>query len=102
LFIKSVICFAPSNKYPIALYRIAVYAKAAANKARAANDICLSVQQEAGLFADRLYHFRMAVASIGYADTTGEIQVFCSILVIDVTTFAALSQNRGQVGPNGG
>ena len=55
-------------------------------------DVCLPVQQQTSLVADRLHHARMAVPGVRYTDAAGKIQVSPPFDIVQIDPFAALNE----------
>jgi hypothetical protein len=66
------------------------------------DDIGLAVQQQPGLLADRRHDARVAMAGVGHADPTGEIQVAAPIGAVEAGALSTLDQDIAVARPDGG
>ena len=54
------------------------------------DDVSLRMKKKSSLFANRLDHFRMAMAGIGHADAASEVKQLASIFGVNIRAFSTL------------
>ena len=64
------------------------------------HQVCLPVQQQTGLLADRFHHFGMAMTCVGYSNSAGEIKDPTPVGGVNITSFSVVDNNICVMCPN--